>query len=264
MKNILVPVGNTANGVTNLKYAIHFASMSGAKVYLINVYKEFSRVGSLTKVNQLVIEDHQEQLDEVLAQVDTKGVEVIAKPVKGDPFEGIARISKQLDIDLIILSPQSVDIHDEVYLGGITGKIVKQTDVPILIVPQDYIFRKVEVMLLAFKRGTFNNEKVLSPLKEMVQLFSSKLNLLQVVTPDVDEDEMSIDAELLELSNNVTKTNNATIFQGLLEHFQSNNPDMICVLRRKRGFFQKLWEKNSVQKKEFHTSKPLLILRGEE
>ena len=56
-----------------------------------------------------------------------------------------------VEIDLIILSPQSIEIADEIYLGNIAGKIVKQTDIPILIVPKDYIFRKAEVILLAFK-----------------------------------------------------------------------------------------------------------------
>ena len=64
------------------------------------------------------------------------------------------------------------------------------------------------------------------------------------------------------LKTTLTTTNNATTFQGVLEHFQSHNPDMLCVVRRKRGFFKKLWEKNSVMKRDFHTSKPLLVLRG--
>lgn len=263
MKNILVPVGSTKNGVNNLKYAVNFASMSGATVYLINLYKEFSKVHGLTKVNQLIIEDHETQLHEILDQVDTKGVNVIAKPIKGDPFEGIARVSKQLEIDLIILSPQSIEIKNEVYLGHITGKIVKQTDIPLLIVPKDYLFRKFETILLAFKNGNFEKEGALDPLKEMLQLFSATLNLLQVITPD-SKDDGKIDEDLLQLKSSYKITENATIFQGVLEHFQAHNPDMLCVIRRKRGFFQKLWEKNTILKKEFHTSIPLLILKGEE
>jgi len=263
MKNILVPVGSVDSGINNLKYAVNFASMSGAKVYLINLYKEFSKVAGLTKVNQLVIDDSQAILDEVLRAVDTKGVEVIDKPVKGDPFEGITRVSKQLDIDLIILSPQSIEIKNEVYLGNVTGKIVKQTDIPILVVPKDYLFRKAETILLAFKRGYFEMENVLDPLKDIAGLFSSKVNLLHVRTPDVANDEHPMDKELLGLGT-LKETENATIFQGVLEHFQTNNPDILCVLRRKRGFFKKLWEANAVMKKEFHTSKPLLILKGQE
>jgi len=264
MKNILVPVGSKESGINNLQYAVNFAVMSGAKVYLINMYKAFSKVGGLTKVNQLMMDDSETLLDDLLSQVDTKGVEVIAKPIQGDPFEAISRISKQLNIDLLLLSPQSLEKKDEIYLGHITGKIVKHTDIPLLIVPKDYLFKKVETILLAFKRGYFEKENVLAPLKEIAQLFNSKINLLHVITPDVADDDTPMDPQLFAMQSSFKDTENATIFQGVLEHFQSHNPDMLCVLRRKRGFFQKLWEKNTVLKKEFHTSKPLLILKGQE
>lgn len=264
MKNILVPVGSTANGITNLQYAVSFASITGAKVYLINIYRDFSKAGGMGKVTKVVLEDNQAQLDKVIASVDTKGVEVIAKPIKGDPFEGIARVSKQLDIDLMMLSPQSVDIKDEVYLGAVTGKLVKQTDIPMLIIPKNYIFRKIEVILLAFKSGQFENTKVLRPLMDLAEGFSAKINLLLVKTPDSANKDEEVNADLLKMGDQYTVTENATIFQGVLEHFQNANPDLLCVLRRKRGFFQKLWEKNSVMKKEFHTTKPLLILSGQE
>lgn len=264
MKNILVPVGTMENGVNNLRYAINFAMISGAKVYVINLYKEFSKVAGLTKVNELMMQDSEEILQKLLAKVDTQGVEVVAKSVKGDPFEGIQRISKQLNIDLIILSPQSIEIKNEIYLGNVTGKIVKQMDIPVLIVPKGYLFRKFESILLAFKRGSFEKTNALAPLKEMASIFNAKVHSLHVKTPDLADDDTPIDPELSALQSSYTETSNATIFQGVLEHFQSHNPDMLCVIRRKRGFFKKLWEKNTVLKKEFHTSKPLLILRGQE
>lgn len=262
MKNILVPVSSTENGINNLKYAIHFATMSGAKVYLINLYKEFSKIGKLTKVNQLLIEENEEQLKKVLNQVDTKSVDVIARPIKGNPFDGIARVSKQLNIDLIIISPQSIDIEDEHYLGKTTSKIIKQTEIPLLIIPRDYLFRKFKTILLAFKDGHFDKDKIFTPLKNISQLFSADLNLLQVITPGYSETDKEIDTELLAMKSKLTQTHNATIFQGILEHFQSHNPDLLCVIRRKRGFFQKFKEKNVIYKREFHTSKPLLVLSG--
>lgn len=264
MKNILVPVGSKESGLNNLRYAVNFAAITGARVYVVNIYKEFSKVAGLTKVNQLMIDDSEDILDTLLSQIDTKGVEIIAKPIKGDPFEAIARISKVLDIDLVILSPQSVEIKDEVYLGAVTGKIVKQTDIPLLIVPRDFLFRKAENILVAFKRGSFEKKDILKPLQDLSALFSAQIHLLHVKTPDVSNEDEPLSEELMQLQSSLTVTENATIFQGVLEHFQSHNPDMLCVIRRKRGFFKKLWEKNTVLKKEFHTSKPLLILSGQE
>lgn len=262
MKNILVPVSSVHSAVTNLRYAVNLASINGANVYLVNLYKEFSRVGTLTKVNQLIIEDSEELLNQVLAEVDTKGVSVVAKAIKGDPYEGIVRISDKLGIDLVITSPQSIEIADEVYLGSITGKLVKQTELPILIIPPGYIFRKVETILLAFKGGNLKSEAVLKPLKEISNSFSAKVNLLQVITPDVAKEEAVIDPLLLSYNKVVQTTKNATIYQGILEHFQSNSPDMLCVFRRKRGVFEKIWEKNTILKKDFHTTKPLLVLKA--
>ncbi len=262
MKNILVPVGSTANGINNLKNAIILASLSGGKVYLINVYKEFSKVASLTKVNQLLLDENEEQLNQVLKAVDTNGVEIVSKAVIGNPFEAISRVSKQLNIDLIILSPQSIEIDNDIYLGKITGKIVKQAETPILIIPKDYKIEGFDSILFAFKNGVFENEAVLNPLKQFVNIFNSKLNLLQVITPDLIKEYMDIDKGLMEIKSSFAVTNNATTFQGVLEHFQVHNPDILCVIRRRRGFFKKLWGNNIVYKRDFHTTLPLLVLRG--
>jgi len=264
MKRILVPVGNLDNGATNLRYAVQFASLSGATVYLVNMYREFSKVGGLTKVNELIAEESEAQLQKVVDSVETGKVEVITRAIKGDPFDALNRISNQLEIDLMIVSPQSVGKSDEVFLGKVTGKIIKQTEIPVLVIPRDYIFRKIDVILMAFKSGQIKSDSILDTLATFKALFSAKLNLLHVVTPDNSGDDLKIDERLDKLMDNCKVTENATIFQGLLEHFQSNNPDMLCVIRRKRGFFQKLWEKNQIYKKEFHTSKPLLVLRGKE
>ena len=139
---------NSQGGVNNLKYAVKFASMSGATVYLVNIYREFSKVGGLTKVNELIHEESEAQLQKVIEAVDTGDVKVVARAIKGDSFDGLARVAKQLEVDLMIVSPQSVDRKDEVYLGSVTGKIIKQTDIPVLILPKDYIFRKVEEIIV--------------------------------------------------------------------------------------------------------------------
>jgi len=64
----------------------------------------------------------------------------------------------------------------------------------------------------------------------------------------------------MDLSTRVTISENVTTYLGVLEHYQSQNPDLLCVFRKKRGFFKKLWEKNTVLKSEFFVPIPVLIL----
>lgn len=261
MKNILVPIGSNKSAISTLQYAIDFANEIDANVYVISIFKEFSKVGGMSKVNMLLKEESEDIIAKVMKGTDHKNVTVIAHPVKGDPLEGVTRLCKHIDIDLMVLAPRSNSVNDEVYLGKMTGKLVKQTELPVMIVPNDFAFSWPKSVMMAFKDGRFVGD-VLDSLKFIVQQSKSELHLLHVQTPEATEDTKMLENALPELVTSYTTTENATTYQGLLEHFQTINPDMLCVVRRKRGFFKKLWEKNVVLKKEFYTTKPLLVLRG--
>lgn len=264
MKNILVPIGASENAVSNLQYAIDLAQEVDAYVYVISVFQEFSKVGGLSKVNTILKEDSKNRLDEVLSKVDKRDVTIIAHPIKGSVVETINRFNKHVPVDLMVLSPRSNSIREEVYLGNMSGKIMKQTNIPILIVPERAVFEKPKTILMAFKNGHFNDKKMLEPLRKFAKSFGSEIHVLHVETPDSTDEMKMVSTYLTKLQSSYKRTENATTFQAVLEHFQSHNPDMLCVVRRKRGFFKKLWEKNVVLKKEFHTSKPLLVLRVQE
>lgn len=264
MKNILVPVGSSANSISNLQYAIDLAKSINANVYVVSVFQELSKVGGLSKVNTILKEESENRLDEVLSQVDKKGVQVIAHPIKGEVLEGISRISKQVPIELMVLAPRSNSIKEEVYLGKTSGKLLKKTNIPILVVPEGAKFQPPKTMLMAFKDGTFEHDNLLEAVRQFKQSFKTEVNVLHVETPETTEEMKNVTDNLKSLQDSYTQVEAATTFQAVIEYFQHFNPDMLCVIRRKRGFFKKLWEKNEIHKREFHTSKPLLVLPVQE
>lgn len=264
MKNILVPVGSSANSVSNLQYAIDLAQSINASVYVVSVFQDLSKVGSLSKLNTVLKEDTENRLDEVVSQVDKKGVVLIAHPIKGEVVDGIERVNKQIAIDLMVLAPRSNSIKEEVYLGKTSGKLLKHTNIPILVVPEGAKFQPPKTMLMAFKNGTFEQDELLEPVRKFKQSFGTEVNVLHVETPETTEEMKVVTDNLKALQTTYTQVEAATTFQGVIEYFQQFNPDMLCVIRRKRGFFKKLWEKNEILKKEFYTSKPLLVLPVQE
>ena len=264
MKNILVPVGSSKNAVHTLQYAIDFAQQIDANVYVISVFQEFSRVGGMTKVNTLMKEDTEFELEAVMGAVDCKSVSVVSHPIKGGLVEGVTRFNNHIPIDLMILEPQCNSAKEEEYLGSTSGSLVKNTNIPALIVPEDTFFEMPKAVLMAFKNGNFPKKRNIEPLNYIVQSFKSDLRLLHVHTPETTDAMKKVSGKLKKLGTTYKETENATTYLGVLEHLQSNNPDMVCVVRRKRGFFKKLWEKNVVLKKEFHINKPLLILGVQE
>lgn len=263
MKNILVPVGSSKNAKSHLQYAVDFARATGAKLYVVQVYNVYTKAGTMIKIDHIIERESKAFLEHHVAQIEHKGVDIVTKTFKGKLVNTISLVSKVFDIDLIILEPRTNSIKDEVYLGKTSGKIIKQTNIPALIVPEGFVFKPIDSILLALKSAIIKRNEALKPLKTIKTKFNSKVNLLLVKTPFYNSEDFNTNSELESIVANITKSENATTYQGVLEHYKTTNPDLLCVVRRKRGFFKKLWEKNVMLKKDFHVTEfPVLVLSG--
>ncbi len=263
MNSILVPVGSSKNAESHLQYAVDFAKAFGATLYVVQIYNVYTKAGTLVKIDHILERESLDFLKRHVSKIDTKGVKVVIKTFKGKLVDTLELACNALDVDLILLEPRTNSIKDEVYLGKTSGKIVKQTDIPALIVPEGYKFKPVKSILLALKSAIIKQKSSLEPLIAIKDQFKSELNLLLVKTPFHNEGDFEVDEFLRSLVSKTTKSENPTTFQGVLEHHKLNKPDLLCVVRRKRGFFTKLWESNTILKKDFHSSTlPVLVLSG--
>ena len=215
MKNILVPIGSSDGAITTLQYAIDLAQQIDANVYVISVFQEFSRVGGMSKVNTLLKEESENRITTVLNAVDKKEVSVIAHPIKGGVLEGVQRFNSHVPVDLMILSPRSNSQRDEVYLGKTSGKLVKETDIPVLVVPENEVYKAPEKILMAFKNGKFPKKRLLQPIYKFQKHFDSKLHLLHVETPESTSEMMEVSGKLKKISVSYKQTKNATTYQGV-------------------------------------------------
>ncbi|MEP6004847.1 MAG: universal stress protein [Maribacter dokdonensis] len=260
MMNILVPIGTSTNANETLQYAVNFAEDFGADIYVMEVFNVSGKTGTLTNVTQKVTENSKERLKEVIATVDTKDVSIKIASFNGELKDGLREIDKGIGIDLIILAPRSNDIQEEYYLGHTSGAIIKRTNIPTLIVPKGTAYKSFENILVAFKSGILKRKRILDPLIEIKNKHNAKVNLLMVNTPGYSDDDLKINTALMDISSQLTFTDNPTTYHGVLEHFQAKHPDLLCVFRRKRGFFKKLWEKSTISKSEFFAPVPVLVL----
>jgi nucleotide-binding universal stress UspA family protein len=262
MKNILVPIGFTENAQITLQYAIDFAADTDAKIFVFRAYSAQSKMGTMININTIVERETNLYLRTMVNSVDKKNVDIKLISAKGSVADSVLAIDDELGIDLIIVGAKSNSIREEIFLGKTAGSIVKQTDIPVLTIPEGYNYKPFESILLAFKSGILKSKTALYPLQFIVKKFKTQVNLLLVKTPNYEQEDLIIHKELEKLQSTLTVTENATTFQGVLEHIKTHNPDLLCVFRRKRGFFKKLWEKNTILKEEFYSNVPVLILKG--
>lgn len=260
MMNILVPIGTSENAHETLQYASDFAADFGAQIYVMEVFNATGKTGTLTNISQKLAESGKERLKEVISKVNLKGGPLKIVSFNGELPDGLIEIDKELGIDLIILAPRSHDIQEEFYLGHTSGAIIKKTNIPTLIVPKGTTYKIFKTILVAFRSGILKRKRILDPLIEIRNRHRASVHLLLVKTPGYSDDDLKVNTALMDISSHLKLTENSTTYHGVLEHFQAEHPDLLCVFRRKRGFFKKLWEKSTISKSEFYAPVPVLVL----
>jgi len=262
MKTILVPLGKSGKAISTLQYAVDFASVCGAKIYVIQVYGITNPTYAMKKMDTILEADSKDELAYILSKVDAKNIDIISKSVKGQITDSISRIAKQLNVDLVIASAKNSSADSSIYLGSITGGLIKNTELPMLIIPKGYVFKPINNILLGLKSGVLRHSHVLDHVHILSSVSKAKVNILHVITPYNNEADNDLNSAFSTVSDKIIKSENATVFQGVLEHLIEVNPDIVCVIRRKRGFFNRLWEQNSIKKIDFESRVPLLVLKG--
>jgi len=263
MKTILVPIKTIERSGVMLQYAIDFASEVNASLIVLHSFGEIRMANTITRVDDAMKLLAIEELQLLLDSMDVKNIAIRQICSKGNMLDCIWELQQKEDIDLIIGKTRTNTRNQQLYIGKFTGDMIQKIDCPIIIVPNNYVFKRIDTVLMAIKSGILKREDVLLPLHTMHAEFSITLNLLQVITPYVKEKDLIINSELTNICSTFKTTDNGTIFQGVLEHLNAHYPDIICVIRRRKGFFEKLWKDNSVKREDFESRVPLLVLQGD-
>lgn len=264
MQNILVPVGVSKYAKTTLSYAIDLASHFNCNIFVIDAYPAHSSLTILSNVNSRLEIKNVQRIKKMVASITTKKDQVKIVSSERDLVGTIRKLDQELGLDLIVTGPLNNEINEAVFLGKIAGSMIKRTEIPVIIAPLDKTFTPSKKMLLAFRTGEVKTSSTLNALMYFQDSFLASLKLLLVKVPGFANRNHQLNDELMQRSDQMLFSENASVYQGVLEHFQANQPDMLIVFKRERGFFEKLWETDIVFKKDFYCTIPLLILKNKD
>ena len=142
IKRVLVPVDFSSCSLEGLKYAIRFAEAFSAKITVLHVldlgYAEPMYIGmpqGLTRFAREAIKDAKEEMRRFLGPVKFGRTKFGTEFVIGTPVEQISDFAISNDCDLIITSTHGLTGFKHVLIGSIAEHLVRQSRVPILVVP---------------------------------------------------------------------------------------------------------------------------------
>ena len=142
IKKVLVPVDFSSCSLKGLKYGIRFAEAFSAEITVLHVldlgYAEPMYIGTpqgLTRFARAAMKDAKEEMRKFLGPVKFGRTKFRTEFVIGTPVEQISDIAKSNDFDLIVTSTHGFTGFKHVLIGSIAEHLVRQSSVPILVVP---------------------------------------------------------------------------------------------------------------------------------
>lgn len=248
MKKILVPIDFSEQAEYAAKVAVKIAERSNAKILFLHLLDlptdviDPSNYGknSNSPTTLLYMKRAQEKFDKLLKRYFLRNATIEKTVVFHNPFDGIIEESKKQDVDLVVMGSQGISGFEEMIVGSNTEKVVRHSEVPVLVVKNEVDDFNLENLVFA---SDFEDEYKPS-LKKVVDFankFDAKVHLLRVITPTHFENSFVLKEKINNfiegsgLENyTVNLYNDRSIEDGIIHFGKEINADAIAINTHKR------------------------------
>ena len=266
MEKILVPTDFSPVADNALEYAIALATAFKSTIYLYHVYSldSFTYDGNFPRHGQPYAEKMAQQMEKTKLKFTErstpKGVSIKSIIVEDDIYSLFKTRAALHDINIIVMGSRGASGMTKLLFGSTAATAMTTATVPVLIVPPQCTFNRLHNVVLAIDRFPIA-PNVVVPLITLAAKFGAKVTLLNITKAsekkrDTPNDLLGAGVKTVFREMPVSKDINATIDQFI----QEEGCDLLCMIRRERGVFKKLFHKSITKTQVFSTRVPLLLL----
>ena len=262
MNKILVPVDFSDASSNALSYGIQLCGASSLEITVLHSYGVRSTTLIMKNIDGVLEKNAKQKMDELLRNFQKDYPDVVFKPIitKNHAVSGIAALGDSGDYDFIVMGTKGATGLKEVFMGSVAGGVVSKTSAPVIVVPESHSFRPLEEVLLAVSDNPFSDAKVLEPFRKIVDMHRSNVKVLHIAAKKTLQIEKALSA-IKDLNPSVdyafgTGNTNKDLSEYLMKDFSG----LVCLIRSKKGFLDRLLGESVTLKQTFNSPVPLLIL----
>lgn len=241
MKSIIVPVDFSDQSEKALKVAASLAKQQNAELFVLHMLELSPAImGESGYISQ-------EQVVHLIKLGEKRFTDFLDKPYLNDikltpiikhykVFSEVAEIAEKHNADLIVMGSNGADGLQEIFIGSNTEKVVRTSDVPVLVIKgnesEDFVPKNF-VFACDFEE---ENVPALKKAMEMSKLLDSKLYLVYINTPG--DEFLSTDDAYEKISGFLDKANagleveiynDYTVEKGVINYSKKIGGDLIGI-----------------------------------
>ncbi len=274
MKKILFPTDFSEAADNAFVHALEFAKILNAEIVLLHTFElpvfdnQFFPENYAVLFNSLqlsefdMFKDEIPKLHAIAEKLNLDHIKMSHRLMDGSLLFNIKKAIEEENIDFIVMGTNGATGWEAFFLGSNTGTVLSAVDLPVLSVPLDSKFKKIET--IGFTTRYRNKDK--QALKEVLKIAKkthAKVKCLYVKTMDSDvadatikEWEEEFEGEPILFSIIPTDDVQDTILDFVL----FKDIDVLAMLTYKRNFFLELFKPSLTQKFSNRLNIPILAM----
>jgi len=265
MQKILVYTYFSENCYNTVKYAIDLGLATDTAVRIIHYYKSPKSAGMLLSIDKRLHDDAVKEManlkERLVGEYPIEKLEPIEAIIGfGEPIKSIKKSMKRNKADILVVSAKEEYDSADLFLGSVSGKLIRQTNIPVLVIPSTARFAPINSVLLAVKNHKDINKSMLRPLRKLLELSEADLSVLTFLKKEKGKKSQIGDSikklEPLRIDN----AQGENLYEDTIKYLEENKFDILAMIRKKKGFFNNFLKSNVVEKKKFKINFPLLVL----
>ena len=232
-------------------------------------------MGVNKEFNELHADELRLKLHDLKTAIETEhGILVKTILVKDKLRHAIKLATEAEQFDLLLMGTYGAGESRSAFWGSNTGAEIGETNIPILVVPMGYQWKKP--LHILFATNDFEDEPaVLNPLFELAELFTAEIQVVIFTDEDDDTPHTFLDHtrtlpnyEFM-LKKRYTKNTITTVqlygldfSESLQAHIDNTAADILVMVTHHRSLWNKLFHPSMTRQMSYHTKIPLLVLSG--
>ncbi len=270
MKRVILTTDFSDNARTAVEYGLKLFGSENVTYTLLNTYKEpgsstaamVSIADYLYKESQTLLAQLKEDLEE-----DFPGYtfETLAK--HGSLYPIVNSLGKNGLADYVVVGTRGASQVENFFLGSNTMDVLKNVDIPIIIIPKDCYFQNINSVALALDFKPLSDLDILSPVIQLAGDQDAEICAFHI--QESGDDEMTNQSpEVIDIFNKCgdiphkfENIKNDNVAAGIGSYMKESEADLLAIVARKHNFLERLFQKSITKEVSLLASFPMAIVR---
>lgn len=276
MHQILIPTDFSKNAWNAMVYAFQFFKDKKTTFHFLHIdismqvnCDEDLHYDGLS-IKKEIAEETKSNMEAWIQKIDTytfnSNHNYKGKIVQSPFIEGIREYVVKMDIDFIVMGTKGASGLKEMTIGTKTSAVITRVKCPILVIPEEAIFKKPINIGFPTDFNILYKERILNTLLEITNTHQSSVKVLRVARSEKSLDNFqNMNRDLLKQSlNNIPYSfhviENPDLEKALQSFVNIMQIDMVAMIAKNLNFFQRLLFKPQVAQISYHMQIPFLVL----